>query len=349
MLLFLVALVAVCLPTSGMARAASLTDAVWPLYTPGSSGENVRTIQYLLKGQGLILEANGSYDKATSAALKDFQRKNGLRVDGRVGALTWSKLVKASKRGDQGYAIMALQRQLNKSGFQLNDDGIFGPEMEKVVRSYQQRIGLSVDGVAGVRTWKSLLVTTAASEKGEQVNTNSTTTTGQSSSKGKYTTNSQHGVYGLDQKPSISAAFIDSVLAYYRSPAQGMGQKVYDYGVKYGIDPAFALAFFGHESSFGLYGVAVETHSLGNIRCTAGYRCLDTVGNGSFRKYATWSEGIEDWYRLIREMYLDQNRLYTVSQIIPVYAPQADHNNERAYIDYVEEHVQIWRDGQIYA
>ncbi|GHO44183.1 hypothetical protein KSX_23460 [Ktedonospora formicarum] len=352
-MLLLLALIGVNLFTGGTAHATSITTATWPVYTPGSSGKNVRAIQYLLKDQGYSLDLTSTYDQATGIALKNFQAKNNLRTDGIVGALTWPKLIKAGKLRDQGYAIMALQYLLNRAGFTLNDDGIFSPETEKVVRKYQQHTGLNTDGVAGIRTWMSLLTTTATQEKSNHIGQFRTSTTtskpSHPSTTNKASSSSLHGLYGLDQKPTINATFINRVLAYYHSPAQGLGQTIYDNGVKYGIDPAFALAFFGHESSFGLYGIAVETHSLGNIRCTAGYICLATEGNGSFRKYGSWSEGIEDWYRLIRELYLDQNHLYTITQIVPVYAPQADHNNEHVYIEYIEEHIQIWRDDQIYA
>src|SRR5438105_15059677 len=37
--------------------------------------------------------------------------------------------------------------------------------------------------------------------------------------------------------PSISAAFIDRVLAAYHSPAAGLGQALYDAGVRTGIHP----------------------------------------------------------------------------------------------------------------
>ncbi len=48
--------------------------------------------------------------------------------------------------------------------------------------------------------------------------------------------------------PSISVNQIEAVLKQYGSPASGKGQTLYDLGIKYGIDPAYALAFFVHES-----------------------------------------------------------------------------------------------------
>ncbi|MDQ2809762.1 MAG: glucosaminidase domain-containing protein [Chloroflexota bacterium] len=72
--------------------------------------------------------------------------------------------------------------------------------------------------------------------------------------------------YQLLAPPSVSAATIDRVLAQYSSPAAGSGALFYDLGVQYGIDPAYALAFYIHESSAGTRGVARFTRSIGNAR-----------------------------------------------------------------------------------
>src|SRR5205807_3266610 len=75
--------------------------------------------------------------------------------------------------------------------------------------------------------------------------------------------------------PTISAALITRVLEASHSPAMGKGQALYDLGVKYGIDPVYALAFFWHESHFGTTGEARITRSLGNERCVADRPCID--------------------------------------------------------------------------
>lgn len=147
--------------------------------------------------------------------------------------------------------------------------------------------------------------------------------------------------------PTISAALIERVLTAYHSPAAGESQSLYDLGVQYGIDPAFALAFFMHESSFGTQGWGAENHSLGNIRCSAGYSC-----NGGYRYYADWSGGFQDWYSLIKDGYVGGSvssacPCRTVEQIIPVYAPAADHNDESGYVHAVEHAVAVWHSGQV--
>jgi hypothetical protein len=142
--------------------------------------------------------------------------------------------------------------------------------------------------------------------------------------------------------PTLSASFVNQVLAVAHSPAQGTGQALYDLSRKSGIDDAYALAFFQHESQFGTTGMALLTHSLGNIRCSAGYQCI----NG-YRSYSSWRAGYQDWYQLIHTLYIDTWHLTTVEQIIPVYAPTSDGNDVAGYIAAVEQAVAHWRHGEV--
>jgi len=149
-----------------------------------------------------------------------------------------------------------------------------------------------------------------------------------------------NGSYLVLSTPTISANFINRVLTTYNSPAAGKGQPLYDMGVKYGIDPAFALAFFLHESSFGTQGEAQVSLSLGNLRCIPNFKCQD-----GYAWFTTWEDGFQAWYELIRNLYVSQWGLTTVNQIIPKYAPTADNNNETAYIASVEHAISTWRAG----
>src|SRR6266567_6589260 len=145
----------------------------------------------------------------------------------------------------------------------------------------------------------------------------------------------------IEGKPTISAAFIDKVLAAAGSKAAGTGQALYDLSLKYGIDDAYALAFFEHESTFGTGGVARATLSLGNIRCSEGYQCIE-----GYRAYGSWIAGYEDWYRLIRNLYIGEWRLTTVEQIVPKYAPGSE-NDVAGYIAAVLKDVSTWRAGNL--
>ena len=152
------------------------------------------------------------------------------------------------------------------------------------------------------------------------------------------------GPYSVLGKPTISAAFINQVLASYNSPAAGKGQALYDLGIKYGIDPAFALAFFQHESTFGTQGEARTTFSLGNLRCIPDRPCVDQ-DRGGYAQMQSWEDGFEIWYQLIRNYYIARRGLLTVDQIIPVYAPTADNNNEQAYIASLKHSITTWHAG----
>jgi hypothetical protein len=152
----------------------------------------------------------------------------------------------------------------------------------------------------------------------------------------------QASSYSVLGSPTVSAAFMNQVLAANHSPAAGKGQALFDYGVQYGVDPVYALAFFMHESSFGTTGIAQYTRSLGNLRCIPIYSCY----NG-FSSFPTWEAGFEAWYQLIRNVYVDTWHLVTIEQIIPTYAPSSDNNNVGAYINAVESAIDGWRSGQI--
>ncbi|MGB9751322.1 hypothetical protein [Roseiflexus castenholzii] len=154
----------------------------------------------------------------------------------------------------------------------------------------------------------------------------------------------QHSVLG---PPSISAQQIDRILAEWNSPAVGTGATWVELGIRYGIDPAYALAFFIHESGAGTApGWAGRkpdgstTHNVGNIICAGYHTCY-----GRFRDYASWKEGIEDWYRLIAVEYVQWRGAHTVEEIVPIYAPAVE-NNVPVYVGTVNRLVAEWRSSR---
>lgn len=65
--------------------------------TKGSKGEQVKTLQRLLLTMGYNIGGygvDGSFGGATEKAVKEYQKENGLSVDGSVGQNTWNKLLK---------------------------------------------------------------------------------------------------------------------------------------------------------------------------------------------------------------------------------------------------------------
>lgn len=66
------------------------------LLKTGSSGDDVKNLQTQLNSNGYSLDVNGVYDDNTLNAVKDYQSKNGLTVDGIVGEKTTAKLNSSS-------------------------------------------------------------------------------------------------------------------------------------------------------------------------------------------------------------------------------------------------------------
>ena len=84
--------------------------------------------------------------------------------------------------GSQGDSVTELQKLLNKNGYTLDEDGIFGYNTQAAVKDYQQKNNLDVDGIVGTNTWGSLNGTYTAPKNtaGSSTSETSTTTTADS-------------------------------------------------------------------------------------------------------------------------------------------------------------------------
>lgn len=60
------------------------------------------------------------------------------------------------RKGDRGDAVKILQTRLCDKGYTVAVDGIFGAKTHEAVEAYQADHGLTVDGIAGKRTWSTL-------------------------------------------------------------------------------------------------------------------------------------------------------------------------------------------------
>ena len=86
----------------------------------GSKGNDVKKLQNTLNNKGYNLEVDGSYGAKTQAAVKDYQSKNNLAVDGVAGNNTWSSLLGSSTSSSgAGYTpsstVQAAQAKLNQA------------------------------------------------------------------------------------------------------------------------------------------------------------------------------------------------------------------------------------------
>jgi peptidoglycan hydrolase-like protein with peptidoglycan-binding domain len=132
----------------------------WPVVQYGDHGIRVRTIQYLLDQRGANLIITGAFGSATKAAVKAFQWRNHLQVDGKVGNKTWPRLVITVRRGSPFRdANRAVQDQL-RDGYGYHFvvvNGHFGLKTEIAVRAFQHRFRILSDGIVGLGTWNTLV------------------------------------------------------------------------------------------------------------------------------------------------------------------------------------------------
>ena len=131
----------------------------------GDKSEVVEAAQKRLKELGyLTTEPDGTYGNDTSVALKQFQSRNDLVVDGYLGPSTRAALndpgavANGLVLGDQGDSVKQVQNLLSKYGYlsSSNVTGYFGDKTESAVKSFQSNNGLASDGSVGRMTMAKL-------------------------------------------------------------------------------------------------------------------------------------------------------------------------------------------------
>ncbi|TCO74580.1 spore cortex-lytic enzyme [Marinisporobacter balticus] len=126
----------------------------------GSRGEEVRVVQTKLKNWGYYTgNIDGAYGKKTYQAIVNFQKKNGLVVDGKVGTQTRKALGMTTKTTTTKYndLVKRAQQKLKQWGYYYGAvDGIYGSKTYTAVTKFQKKNGLKGDGIIGSNTKKAL-------------------------------------------------------------------------------------------------------------------------------------------------------------------------------------------------
>jgi hypothetical protein len=141
------------------AVGADLPD--WPIFRLGDNGPEVYAIQYLLRHHGSAIAADGAYGPNTRLAVIQFQNDKGIAADGIVGPITWGELIKNMnvQQGANGDRVRAIQilLKVKYNYVSVVIDGNFGPITNDGVESFQNSVGLVVDGIVGPQTWQYLV------------------------------------------------------------------------------------------------------------------------------------------------------------------------------------------------
>mgnify|MGYP001810490515 CR=1 FL=1 len=153
------------------AASIGVTRPALAAIRPGESGDAVAKLQYRLGELGYFQNSyTGYYGEATSDAVREFQRQNGLKDDGIVGEKTQAALDKIYPQpapattqptvrfGDQGATVFRIQRQLSSLKYfdykQMN--GQFDEATEAAIKQFQAEQELASDGVVGEKTHLAL-------------------------------------------------------------------------------------------------------------------------------------------------------------------------------------------------
>jgi LysM repeat protein len=149
-----------------MAAAAFAALALAPA-AAGATNPQIAGLQIALRQHGLYRgPIDGVQGPKTVRAVRAFQRRHGLAVDGLAGPRTRAALgrhgrplfgTRALRRGMRGYDVGVLQFLLRRHGLRPGRlDGHFGARTAAALRRFQRRAGLTRDGVVGPRTARRL-------------------------------------------------------------------------------------------------------------------------------------------------------------------------------------------------
>ena len=130
----------------------------------GSEGAAVKELQEKLIAAGYSCGkagADGICGAATVKAIKAYQKDKGLTVDGIAGPKTLDSLnsIRNIRQGCKGDDVKALQEKLIAAGYDCGKagaDGVCGKNTVAAIKAYQKDKGLTVDGIAGLKTRYSL-------------------------------------------------------------------------------------------------------------------------------------------------------------------------------------------------
>ena len=148
--------------------------AALALATPASaSSPHVAGLQVALRAYGFYSgPVDGVRGPGTDSAIRAFQAKKRLQVDGVAGRLTRKALGRLGAplfgrrqltRGRVGLDVSGLQFLLARNGLGTAADGYYGEMTEAAVRQFQRRVGITADGIAGPATFAALQGSAAAS------------------------------------------------------------------------------------------------------------------------------------------------------------------------------------------
>lgn len=123
----------------------------------GSSGGDVKKLQEALNSKGYSLTVDGKFGAKTQAAVRDYQKKNGLGVDGIVGKQTWSSLGDLGSPSNQssgssaskGFSYKADKPEYAKSSNIINAENKLSQWENAKASEYSSKYSDKIDEILG--------------------------------------------------------------------------------------------------------------------------------------------------------------------------------------------------------
>lgn len=140
----------------------------WPVVRFGDTGHPVKTLQWLLRAHGSVIDVDGEFGPQTRGAVEHLQNTANLVVDGICGPQTWPRTILVCQYGDSGDQVKGVQEEINYRNLSglpetlLALDGQYGPKTREAVEGFQKSIqvdhaGMVVDGICGPYTWRAFV------------------------------------------------------------------------------------------------------------------------------------------------------------------------------------------------
>ena len=176
-------------PAPGSSTTAAPSSGIpTRILRQGASGDDVKSVQTRLQALGYYAGTiDGKYGSGTVSAMQEFQRRNGLVVDGKAGSNTYAKLFSDSavgaeattptpapvtptptpadsmiptrtlQSGSSGEDVKLVQNRLKALGYYSGTvDGSFGSGTVTALKAFQLTNNLTSDGIAGSGTYAKL-------------------------------------------------------------------------------------------------------------------------------------------------------------------------------------------------
>ena len=231
----------------------------------GQTGSDVKALQTMLNQVGYKLETDGSFGPKTEAAVKDFQKKQGIVVDGKVGNQTMSVLAAATSP-----TVKASNTSVPQSvKQQIMDDakkapvGNINPSLNTVLNSYKEpaKKEVSVSSNSKPSASPSASPTVQAKAGDPTARPDSAGNVGL-----KAYAESQGGTVVWNQSTQNAQVTIDGVTRYFN---------VNDYNTKNGhivIDPKQVDAAFNARVTLFQHGVNSDRGTFKDMTASMGAR-----------------------------------------------------------------------------